>query len=369
MLAHLKRVVAMVLLLAANVACAAPALVPPAGFLAAAGHSTKDAPACAEPPAPFTGPLTFPSKYRQDIAAKDVIDPQAEAEYNARILPIRTLEKTVSSTVATYIHSGRKESLDCALRWLDAWASAHALEGEAQTHTGKSMRKWALGSIASAYDRLKFSTSQPLHGQGERRARIESWLDRLGTLVLADWKDQPREDINNHQYWAAWAAMADAVALNRRDLFDWAVSVYRTAAQQVDAEGYLGNELKRETRALAYHNYALAPLTMIAAFARANGVDLVAENDRALQRLANRVLGGIDDTSAFEDKTGDEQLTEDLQSTSKFAWLEPYCSLVGCDAATARRVESMRPLKTYRLGGNLTELFAARTGKSGSAGD
>ncbi len=29
-------------------------------------------------------------------------------------------------------------------------------------HTGKSMRKWALGSMASSYIRLKFSDSHPL---------------------------------------------------------------------------------------------------------------------------------------------------------------------------------------------------------------
>jgi poly(beta-D-mannuronate) lyase len=153
--------------------------------------------------------------------------------------------------------------------------------------------------------------------------------------------------------------MADAIALGRQDLFDWAVSEFRFAASQVDADGYLANELKRETRALSYHNYAVAPLVMIAAFARVNGVDLTRENDGALQRLAERVLLGLDDPKQFEDKTGDEQNTEDLGSASKFAWLEPYCQLYACGEDVARRIEEMRPLKTYRLGGNLTDLFAA----------
>src|SRR5687767_3345271 len=113
--------------------------------------------------------------------------------------------------------------------------------------------------------------------------------------------------------------MATAVALNRRDFFDWAFAQYRTGAGQIDAEGYLPNELKRETRALAYHNYALNPLAMLAAFAKANGV-AVEDSAPAMQRLAGRVLEGVDNPKVFEQKTGDKQETEDIRDNSKFAW-------------------------------------------------
>jgi poly(beta-D-mannuronate) lyase len=187
---------------------------------------------------------------------------------------------------------------------------------------------------------------------------IERWLERLGKLVVDDWRDQPLEKINNHEYWAAWAVMAAAVALDRRDWFDWAIQQYKVAARQVDAEGYLPNELKRDTRALSYHNYSLGPLAMIAAFAKANGVDLQKENNGALDRLARRVLAGVENPGQFEAKTGKKQELEELQEASKFAWMEPYCWLNRCDGAVARRVVGLRPIKAYRLGGNLTELFA-----------
>lgn len=342
--------------LVAGNACAA-SLVPPPGFYAPVGNKGKDGRPCEDIPSPFTAPLDFPSKYQGTGASKDVINPKAFDEYKSKTEPINTMEKSVSAMVGSYLHSGQADTLECALNWYDAWAKAGALTGPAKNHTGKSVRKWALGSLASAWDRLKFSSSHPLKGHEDQAKRIEKWLSDVGTLVMADWKDQPRELVNNHQYWAAWAAMADAIALDRRDLFDWAVAEFRFAAHQVDREGYLSNELKRDTRALAYHNYALAPLVMIAAFAKANGVDLTAENDGALKRLAGLVIKGIDDPSMFEDKTGDSQVTDDLKTSSKFAWLEPYCRLYACDAALSKRTDSMRPLKTYRLGGDLTDLF------------
>ena len=260
--------------------------------------------------------------------------------------------------VNDYLHSGDPATLRCALDWLAAWARAGALEQPTQDHSGKSVRKWALASFASAWVRLKFSQSRPLDAFPEQVHDVEDWFERLGKLVVDDWRDQPLEKINNHEYWAAWAVMATAVAVDRRDWFDWSVEQYRIAAKQVDPDGYLPNELKRDTRALSYHNYALGPLVMIVAFARSNGVDLRGENDRALDRLARRVLAGVDNPRSFEARTGKKQELEELREASKFAWMEPYCWLNRCEGAAAKRVIALRPIKAYRLGGNLTELFA-----------
>jgi poly(beta-D-mannuronate) lyase len=345
--------------LAACVTVSAPAaLAPPPGFTLAVQDKDGDEGAeCARPPKPHTGPLDFPSKYEGSDAARDDVNPKAEAQYEAQTGAIRELERQVSSMVSRYLHNGRDGQLACALGWLDAWAQAGALLGKAETHTGKSVRKWTLASVASAYVRLKFSVSAPLARHPEQVQRIEAWLGQLGDLVVKDWKDQPLKNLNNHQYWAAWAVMADAVALNRKDFYDWALAQYQTAAKQVDGEGYLANELKRDTRALAYHNYALGPLTMIAAFAKANGTSL-GDSQPAMQRLAGRVLAGVDNPKAFEAKTGEKQTRDGIDESSKFAWMEAYCWTFSCDAGFTRRMDKMRPLKTYRLGGDLTELFA-----------
>ena len=272
--------------------------------------------------------------------------------------PITALEKGVTRQIGDYVDSGNRESLRCALTLLTMWSKARGLEGPATTHTGKSMRKWALGSVAGAYLRLKFSASQPMARNPQSAREIEAWIERLAERVVAEWRDQPMQKMNNHEYWAAWAVTASAVALNRRDLFEWAVAQYRVAARQIDADGYLPNELKRDTRALYYHNYAITPLAMIAAFGKANGVDLASENDRALERLARRVLAGLEDPESFEDKTGEEQVVPDFDERSKFAWMEPYCWTLACDEDMQDRLEDLRPLSSTRLGGNVSELFS-----------
>lgn len=348
---------------------AAAALTPPPGFTAPVQRDAKDKEAeeCRAAPKPYTGKLAFPSKYEGSDSARDDLNPKAEQKYKAQTADIRTMEKELSALVGRYLRTGHPETLHCALDWLDRWARAGALLAPTDDHTGKSMRKWALGSLASAYLRLKFSSSRPLAAESERAKRIEGWFAKLGDLVIKDWRDQPLDKINNHEYWAAWSVMAAAVALDRKDYFEWALDQYRTAMTQIDAEGYLPNELKRETRALAYHNYAINPLAMIAAFAKANGVSLE-DSAPPMRRLAGRVLDGVDNPGVFESKTGDRQETDELRESSKFAWLEAYCWTFGCNGTVARRVASLRPLKTYRLGGNVTELFAPAGAPQKSSG-
>ncbi|MDD2056643.1 mannuronate-specific alginate lyase [Pseudomonas sp. GD03860] len=332
-------------------------LVPPSGFYLAAPPPTGKKPACAGAPEPYTGDLQFPSKYEGSDSARDKLNPQAAARYKRLTGEVRALESGVSKLVGKYLEDGRQEYADCALAWLNTWAEADALLSRNYNHTGKSVRKWALGSLSSAYLRLQFSGSEPLRGHEAETRAIEQWFARLADQVVQDWNEQPRERRNNHQYWAAWAVMASAVVLDRQDLFDWAVEQYRHGVEQVDVEGYLPLELSRHTRALAYHNYSLGPLMMISAFAQANGVDLRGDNGGALQRLARRVETGVHNPRLFEARTGYPQELEDLQEDGKFAWLEPYCALYRCSAETDAWRRSLEPLETYRLGGDVTQLF------------
>ena len=125
----------------------------------------------------------------------------------------------------------------------------------------------------------------------------------------------------------------------------------------MDDQGFLPNEIKRKQRALAYHNYALPPLAMIASFAQANGVDLRKENNFALQRLGEGVLAGARDPSQFKARTGEKQDMKDLKVDSKYAWLEPWCELYHCVGDTLQRKHGMQPFNSFRLGGDLTRVY------------
>ncbi|MBN6774731.1 mannuronate-specific alginate lyase [Pseudomonas granadensis] len=338
---------------------AAAPLRPPQGYFAPVDKfkSGDKSDGCDAMPAPYTGPLQFRSKYEGSDKARATLNVQSEKAFRDTTKDITTLERGTAKRVMQFMRDGRPEQLECTLNWLTAWAKADALMSKDFNHTGKSMRKWALGSMASSYIRLKFSDSHPLAQHQQEAQLIEAWFSKMADQVVSDWDNLPLEKTNNHSYWAAWSVMATAVATNRRDLFDWAVKEYKVGVNQVDADGYLPNELKRQQRALAYHNYALPPLAMIASFAQVNGVDLRQENNSALKRLGDRVLSGVKDPDEFEEKNGKEQDMTDLKEDMKFAWLEPFCTLYTCAPDVIEKKRDMQPFKTFRLGGDLTRVY------------
>jgi poly(beta-D-mannuronate) lyase len=348
-------------------AASAANLVPPKGYYAPIEKlkTGENNFSCEAVPKPYTDKLVFRSKYEGSDKARATLNKDSEQAFRDATKSITTLERGISKVVMQYMRDGRPEQLDCALNLLTTWAKADALESTDFNHTGKSMRKWALGSMSSAYLRLKFSDSHPLANRQEDAKIIESWFSKLADQVVSDWSNVPLEKINNHSYWAAWSVMATAVATDRRDLFDWAIKEFKVGANQVDQEGYLPNELKRNQRALAYHNYALPPLAMIASFAQVNGVDVRPENNGALQRLGQRVLDGVKDPGAFAKRNGDKQDMTDLKIDSKFAWLEPYCSLYTCAPEVLEHKHEMQPFKTFRLGGDLTKVYDPSHEKGG----
>ncbi|ATP51957.1 mannuronate-specific alginate lyase [Pseudomonas putida] len=335
------------------------ALVPPLGYYEGIEKlKTSDGKFRCEPaPKPYTGALQFRSKYEGSDKARATLNVASEKAFRDSTADITTLEKGVSKMVGQYMRDGRPAQLDCTLAWLETWARADALLSTDYNHTGKSMRKWALGSMSGSWLRLKFSNAQPLAAHQAEAEQIERWFARLAEQTVRDWSDLPLEKINNHSYWAAWSVMATAVATDRRDLFDWAVKEYKVGANQIDDQGFLPNEIKRKQRALAYHNYALPPLAMIASFAKVNGVDLRSENNFALQRLGEGVLAGARDPRHFAERAGTKQDMKDLKVDSKYAWLEPWCALYQCVGDTLDRKHGMQPFDSFRLGGNLTRVY------------
>ena len=332
------------------------ALQAPPGYTAPVKVKPMSDKPCAPGPAPFTGPLDFTSKYAGSGKTRDEINPQAEEAYRRSTESITAMEKGFMRLVGRYMTGEER----CALDWIDGWAQAHALEGEASSHTGKSLRKWALGSLSGSWLKLKFSSSMPLFNYPRQTARVEAWLGTLADQVVREWSPgDPLEKINNHYYWAAWALMSTAVVTNRRDLFEQSLTLFRIFERQIDADGYLPNELARGKLAANYHNYSMLPLAMIAAFGKANGIDLASESDHALVRLALRAQQSLDDPSSFQSKTGVAQEAPDADSKTNWSWIEPYCWTVQCDASLLAKRAALRPIGTTRLGGDLTSVFPA----------
>jgi poly(beta-D-mannuronate) lyase len=162
---------------------------------------------------------------------------------------------------------------------------------------------------------------------------------------------------NNHAYWAGLAVAAAGVATDDRALLEWGVDRYRRGVAEIAEDGALPLEMARRSRALHYHLFALAPLVMLAEIGEANGLPLYRERDGALHRLVGRVVAGLADPSGFAAAARADQETPRLAGESA-GWIEPYAARFA-DPAVRRLAAAARPIRSPRLGGDLTLAFAA----------
>jgi poly(beta-D-mannuronate) lyase len=112
-------------------------------------------------------------------------------------------------------------------------------------------------------------------------------------------------------------------------------------------------ELARAGRALDYHNFAAAPLVILAELAAARGEgDWYALSDGALHRLVTRTIDGIRTPQLFQDLTGVHQ---DVPKGGVLAWIELYDHRFPDKGA--RNVLDRGHQYTYpRMGGDLTAM-------------
>ena len=223
---------------------------------------------------------------------------------------------------------------------------------------GHSVRKWALATMGNSYLKMTQPVNAPPVPAKTKKA-IESWFVELAEETKKYYSNRPLRKVNNHDYWAAWAVMTVAVITDRKDLFSWSVEKYYEGISQVTEEGYLPTEMKRETRALSYHNYAMHPLVWLALFGEANGYPLFAANDYALKRVTKNILIGIKSPKVFEELSGYEQNTERLTTNYNLAWMEVWASAFPVPQEMSQHLATLRPMKSSRLGGNLSLLFGA----------
>ncbi len=321
------------------------------------GHDENSRYICEEPPTPYTSSLLFTSKYEGSDSARDQLSADAERRYREATSDISRLEKGSIKLAEGYLQGkpGIASRL-CLISWLESWGQAGALLSEEHNHTGMSVRKWALATTASAYFLVKAPENAP-EIDVEKRKVIEEWLAQLAQKVVIDWSNRPESKRNNHDYWAAWSVMITSIVLNRQDLFNWANNGLREGLAQIDQEGFLPNELRRSTRALGYHNYSIQPLVMLTAFSEANHTELTPTEQQALTRLVTVTVKSLSDPAPFEQKTGATQVTDGLVTNYALAWMEAYVQYFNESALFSPYFETLRPMKTTRLGGNLTRIF------------
>jgi poly(beta-D-mannuronate) lyase len=287
-----------------------------------------------------------------------VVDPVRYARYQELSQPIARFVREVIGMSDRWVRAQPADAAParCALAWLDAWAAGGAMLGHA-TMQGGFDRKWALAGLALAWLELRQAPGL----DPAATARVVRWFAALAAAMQPPYENlRSMTARNNHAYWAGLAAVAAAIATDDRALLDWGIARYRLGIAQIEPDGTLPLEMGRRSKALHYHLFSLAPLVMIAELAAANGIDLYAERDGALHRLARRTLDGLDDPAFFVARTGAAQdFTGGPLGRAHLAWIEPYFARF---PATRRDdlLARFRPLAMSWLGGDTTLAYGAR---------
>ncbi|EOW2139212.1 polysaccharide lyase [Stenotrophomonas sp. GD03908] len=296
------------------------------------------------PPPPPGQPDIRALGYYTDQAGS-VIDPALHQQNKDATAPLDRYAADVARMSDDYLRNGDPAAAQCTLAWLGAWADGGAMLGQMiRVNNDQSfyMRQWMLDAVAMAY--LK------VHDQADpqQRARIDPWLQQLARANLAYW-DNPKRRRNNHYYWGGLGVLATGLATDDDALWQAGHAAFQKGIDDVQDDGSLPLEMARGQRALHYHDYALAPLVMMAELARLRGQDWYASRDHAIDHLARRVIEGSKDPAWFNQHTGVAQLP--LRRPS--GWVEFY-RLRSPDGGLFDAAHARGPFHSPRLGGDLT---------------
>ena len=225
-------------------------------------------------------------------ANHSVIDPARRAQNIASTEPVEKFLAGVARNASRYQEHQQPADAACTLAWLESWAGQHAMQGKMSSEQAYFVRKWTLGGLALSYARV-----QPAATPAQRQA-IEAWFGTLAdaTLTHADTRKGKR---NNHYYWEGLAVTAVGGVTRNQRFLDWGHGVFDNAMAQVAPNGALPAEMARGAKALHYHAFAAAPLTMMASI-----LDL---QSPTLDKLVQFTLAAAHDPSGLQKETGFKQ--------------------------------------------------------------
>lgn len=274
--------------------------------------STGAAADCNIPPPPGA-PLSVDGFYA-DRRGRDV-DPVRKAERDRAVEAYERLVREVQASADGFVERGDVSAGRCALRQLDAWAAAGPLTGRLATRQANYERNWYLAGFALAYLKLR-----PLEDEA-RRARIEAWFAAMaeGCLGAIDAGEVPG---NNLLYWSGLALAAAGLATRSEPLVERGERILADGLASVSGAGLLPLETSRGRKALGYHAFAAAPLTLLAFMSRARGRPF---DGQALERLGDAVLSGLAEPRRFGIAAGAPQ---EMPEAWNLAWLPAYRALV-----------------------------------------
>ncbi len=273
-------------------------------------------------PTPFTSTLEIGSYYTDSHAS--VIDQQKLAAFQKDSEAPTHLSQATALAADAYLYKGSSAAAVCVYSLLDAAAKAEAWAGKMPSFQGVYIQNWLLSGVAISHLKVRNSGA----GTPAQDADIQRWFGLLAARVREYFDAEvvrlgPDKE-NNHLYWAGLAVAAAGIADNNPEDFKWGVTAYRMGVEAIQPDGTLIAEMNRGQVAFHYHLYALAPLIILAELGEANGLDLYAEENSAIQRLVKFCTAALEDPTILQKRTGIEQIVTVPYNGSDIGWAVPY---------------------------------------------
>jgi len=295
--------------------------------------------------------------FYSDPPVNSKVDPKKYADFKDKQRIIQNYAKKVGFAANTYLFNKSDDGARCAARLLKDWAGKNAMLGSVAKDPNDLMarmqalfvRKWVFGELTNAY--LKIRTSGAITESD--KTEILSWFRKLAPEVQRSYlRKNPLT--NNHATWAGVSLMSASIALNDRDLFEFAMAKYKEAVDQIQNDGTLPQELARGSQALHYHNWVLTPLSIIATFAEANGVDLWTYKNKRINLLTQLLVPTLGSPDEFKKINGITPDREFIGSDS--AWTELIYRR-DHDLKIKAYLEKSRPIEEYWFDWDMTASF------------
>jgi poly(beta-D-mannuronate) lyase len=291
--------------------------------------------------------------------ANSVVNETKWRERLALNKPIRAFSEKIAVMANLYRAGDKRQPAiaQCVAGSIAAWAKGGAFLGHVTTWA-RYDTLW-FGQISLGVSYLKVAQDPAISKTD--KAAIAGWLAEIARAATADHaKLSVRNPTSNLRAWLAAAQLVAAVAANDHALFSNGLISARAVLETVTPEGALPAEIGRRRRAFGYHIWALEPLALAALLAQANGVDLAAEHNGALWRIAHFILRNGKDPAEIIRLAGTEQ-----DGIERFpqAWQLGFAEILlamSDDPKLLSVVKPLRPIVSPFTGGNWTATFKPR---------
>jgi hypothetical protein len=253
--------------------------------LTASGASAQDACHVVPPVALVEAQSIYSDRAGSHLEASAVL------RNNELVLSLRTF----TTEFARRVDGGSADDLRCADRMLQAWATSGALLRQPTSFAAiRERQRFGLGITVAA---------AKLRANGGRLSDASvSWLHALDVAIMEDF--ERRKTIDNLAVWSASNAAALALVDSDADAVRYETDLWSAGLQQVGPDGWVPSELRRQSRALIYHQYYASALLFLRQLRIALGQPTTAAETAVLQRLIDRVEDALCDPSAMARAAG-----------------------------------------------------------------